>query len=101
MTGLEFGRISRECSATSLRMPGISEGLHTKISALALVDEHHFLFAVEGSADLQRLAIGSLRVKGDIVGTLGRLEAACVPLLGVHGLLGHSLQLRGMGFVER
>ena len=35
MTGLEFGRISREYSATSLGMPGISEGLHAKISALA------------------------------------------------------------------
>jgi hypothetical protein len=27
--------MSRECSATSLGMPGISEGLHTKMSALA------------------------------------------------------------------
>src|SRR6185437_9608340 len=29
------------------------------------VDEHHFLFAVEGSADLQRHAVGGLWVKGD------------------------------------
>ena len=28
------------------------------------VDEHHFLFAVEGGADLQRLAIGVARVEG-------------------------------------
>ena len=35
------------------------------------VDEHHFLFVVEGSADLQRLAVGGLWVKGDVLGTLG------------------------------
>ena len=64
------------------------------------VDEHHFLFAVEGCADLQRLAIRCLRVDEDVLGTLGRLDGAHVPLLGVHGLLGHSLQLRGEGFVE-
>src|SRR6185503_8930936 len=29
-TGLELGQISRECSATSLGMPGMSEGLHAK-----------------------------------------------------------------------
>ena len=55
------------------------------------VDEHHFLFAVEGSADLQRLAVGGLWVKGDVLGTLGGLEVARLPLLGVHGLLSHSL----------
>ena len=48
------------------------------------VDEHHFLFAVEGSADLQCLAVGGLWVEGDGLGTL-------MPLLGVHGLLGHLL----------
>ena len=35
------------------------------------VNEHHFLFTVEGSADLQRLAVGGLWVKGDVLGTLG------------------------------
>jgi len=34
-TGLELRQISRECSATSLGMPGMSEGLHAKMSALA------------------------------------------------------------------
>ena len=34
-TAMELGRISRECSATSLGMPGMSEGRHAKISALA------------------------------------------------------------------
>ena len=32
---LGVGRISRECSATSLGMPGMSKGLHAKMSALA------------------------------------------------------------------
>src|SRR6185369_6220835 len=32
------------------------------------VDEHHFLFAIEGSADLQRLAVAGLWVKGDVLG---------------------------------
>ena len=64
------------------------------------VDEHHFLFAIEGCADLQRLSVGDLWVKGDVLGTLGRVEVASMPLLGVHGLLGHPLQLRVEGFVE-
>ena len=55
------------------------------------VDEHHFLFAAEGGADLQRLAIGGLRVEEDALGTLGRLEAARVSLCRVHGLVGHPL----------
>ena len=55
------------------------------------VDKHHFLFVSEGSADLQCLTVGGLQVEGDVLGTLGRLEGARVPLLGVHGLLGPSL----------
>ena len=58
------------------------------------VDEHHFLFAVKGSADFHRLAVGGLCVEGDVLGTLGRLKVAHMPLLEVHGLLGHLLQLR-------
>ena len=65
------------------------------------VNEDHFLFAIKGSADFHRLAVGGLWVEGDVLGTLGRLEVASMPLLGVHGLLGHLLQLRGEGFVER
>ena len=60
------------------------------------VDEHHFLSIVEGSANLQRLAIVGLGVKRDVLGTLGRLEATRMSLLGVHGL-----QLRGEGLVDR
>ena len=55
------------------------------------VDEHHFLFAVEDSADLQRLAVGGLWVKGDVLGALGRLKVARMSLLRVHALLGHLL----------
>ena len=65
------------------------------------VDEHHFLFAVEGGADLQRLAVRGLWIEGDVLGALSRLEGARVSLLGVHGRLGHSLQLRGEGLIER
>jgi hypothetical protein len=35
LTGLELARISKECSATSLGMLGMSEGLHTNTIALA------------------------------------------------------------------
>ena len=33
-TGLESGRIFKVCSTTSLRMPGMSEGFHVKMSLL-------------------------------------------------------------------
>ena len=65
------------------------------------VDEHHFLFAAERGADLQRLSIGGLRVEGNVLGALGRARRPRVPLLEVHGLLSHSLQLCGEGLVER
>src|SRR6185295_19185455 len=38
------------------------------------VDEHHFLSAVEGNTDHQRLAVGGLRVEGNVLGAIGRLE---------------------------
>ena len=47
------------------------------------VDEYHFLFAAEGVADPQRLAIGTARVEGHFLDTLGRFEASCVPAHGV------------------
>jgi hypothetical protein len=42
-----------ECSATSLSMPGMSEGLHAKNLGVCAekVDEHYFLFGVELGAD--------------------------------------------------
>ena len=42
------------------------------------VDEHHFLFAVEGGTDLQRLVVGVVRVEGHLLDTLGGFEAARV-----------------------
>src|SRR6185295_13637016 len=33
------------------------------------VDEHHFLFAVEGGADLQRLVVGTIRIEGHLLDT--------------------------------
>ena len=64
------------------------------------VDEHHFLFVIEDSADLQCLAVGGVRIEEYVLGTLGRLEAACVSLRGVHGLVRHPLQVRGEGLVH-
>ena len=55
------------------------------------VDEHHFLFAIEGGADLQCLAVGGLWVEGGVLGALGRLKVARMSLLRVHALLGHLL----------
>ena len=34
------------------------------------IDEHHLLFAVEGGADLQRIAVGVARVEGHLLDTL-------------------------------
>ena len=42
------------------------------------VNEHHFLFAVEGGADLQRLVVGVIQVEGHLFDTFGGFEAACV-----------------------
>src|SRR6185437_1727720 len=42
------------------------------------VNEHHFLFVVEGGADLQRLVVGLAWVEGHHLDTLGWLEASCV-----------------------
>src|SRR6185312_6029849 len=40
------------------------------------VDLHDFLFAVEDSADLQRLVVGAIRVEGHPLDTIGGFEAA-------------------------
>ena len=50
------------------------------------LDEHHFLFAVEGGADLQRLVVVLARVEGHLLDTLGGFEAPGVPVRGVRGL---------------
>ena len=56
------------------------------------VDEHHFLFAVEGGADLQRLVVGAIRVEGHLLDTLGGFEAARVSVRGVQGLSCHFVE---------
>ena len=56
------------------------------------VDEHHFLFAVEGGADLQRLVVGAIRIEGHLLDTLGKLEAARVSVHGVQGLACHFVE---------
>jgi hypothetical protein len=49
------------------------------------VDEHHFLFQVEGGTDPQRLALRGSRVEGHLLGLLGSLEAA--------GMLGGGVEV--------
>ena len=51
------------------------------------IDEHHFLFAVEGGAVLQRLVVGVVRVEGHLLDTLGGFEAPGVSVRGVHASL--------------
>ena len=56
------------------------------------VDEHHFLFAVEGGVDLQRLVVVVARVKGHLLDTLGGFEAPGVSVHGVQGLACHFVE---------
>ena len=56
------------------------------------VDGHHFLFAVEGGADLQRLVVGVARVEGHLLDTLGGFEAPGVSVRGVQGLARHFVE---------
>ena len=65
------------------------------------IDEHHFLFAVEGGADLQRLVVGVARVKGHLLDTLGRFEAPGVSVRGVQGLACHFVEGGCEGLVLR
>ena len=48
------------------------------------VDEHHFLFAVEGGTDLQRLVVEVARVEGHLLDTLGGFEAPGMSVRGIH-----------------
>ena len=58
-TGLEPGRIWRVCSATSLGMPGISEGFHAKMSLLARRKSTSALSYAEESAVPMRTVLPS------------------------------------------
>jgi hypothetical protein len=42
------------------------------------VDEHYFLFRVEGGTDPQCLALGGGKVEGHLLRLLGSLEDACM-----------------------
>ena len=57
------------------------------------VDEHHFLFAVKGGADLQRLVVGVARVEGHLLDTLGRFGSPGVSVRGVQGLACHLVEV--------
>jgi hypothetical protein len=91
-TGRAPARISSECSATSLGMPGMSEGLHAKNFGVCAdkVDEHCFLFGVELGADPDFLVGVVAGVEGDELNRLSRFEVAGVALRIRH-LLGEAL----------
>ena len=65
------------------------------------VNEHHFLFAVEGGADLQRLVVGTVRVEGHLLDTLGRFEAPGMLVRGIQGLARHFVEGGYEGLVFR
>src|SRR6185436_1332632 len=65
------------------------------------IDEHHFLFVVEGGADLQRLAVGVARVERHLLDRLGGFEAADMSLRGIQGLACHFVEGGCEGLVFR
>ena len=65
------------------------------------VDEHHFLFVVEGGADLQRLVVEAVRVEGHLLDTLGGFKASSVSMCGVQGLACHFVEGGCEGLVLR
>jgi hypothetical protein len=65
------------------------------------VDEHHFLFGVEGGTDPQRLVLGGTRVEGHLLDLLSSLEAAGVLNGGVEVLIDQLLQVRYERFIRR
>src|SRR6185503_1825001 len=65
------------------------------------IDEHHFLFAVEGGVDLQRLVVGVARVEGHLFDTLGGFETPSMLVRGVQGLARHFVEGGCEGLVLR
>src|SRR6185369_14029169 len=65
------------------------------------IDEHHFLFVVEGGADLQRLVVGVARVEGHLLDTLGGFEAPGMSVRGIQGLARHFVEGGCEGLVFR
>ena len=75
-TGLEPGWIFKVCSATSLGMPGISEGFHAKISLLSWRKSTSTLFYLEESVVPMRTLLASE--------FLGSTRTSLVPLAGLN-----------------
>ena len=65
------------------------------------IDKHHFLFVVEGGADLQRLVVGVARVEGYLLDTLGGFEALGMSMRGIQGLARHFVEGGCEGLVFR
>jgi hypothetical protein len=65
------------------------------------VDEHHFLFRVEGGTDHQRLSLGGSRVEGHLLGLPGSLKAARVLGRGVEVLVDQLLHACDERLVKR
>ena len=63
------------------------------------VDEHHFLLAVEGGADLQRLVVGVAWVEGHLLDILGGFEASRVSVRGDQGLDYHFVECGCEGLI--
>jgi hypothetical protein len=95
--------MSRECSATSLGMPGISKGLRAKMSALARRKSTSTTsyFGSKVELDPQRLAPEGSRVEGHLFGLLSSLEATGVFGGGVEVLVDQLLQVRHERFIQR
>jgi hypothetical protein len=94
--------MSRECSATSLGMPGISEGLHAKMSAFARRKSTSTTSYFESRVELTfpRLALGGSRVEGHFFGLLGSLEAAGMLGGRVEVFVDHLLQIGYERFIQ-
>ena len=65
------------------------------------IDEHHFLFTVEGGADLQRLVVGAAWVEGYLLDTLGGFKAPGASVRRVQGLACHFVEGGSEGLILR
>ena len=88
-----------EVSQALLHRLGVGLDVKGVLGDLPRYARHLFLFAVEGSAELQCLAVGAVQIKEHLLDTLDRLETACVSVSGVHGLVRHLLQVGSEGFI--
>src|SRR6185503_9956688 len=88
-TGWEPGLMWSACSATSLGMPGISDGFQAKTIFICSeeVDERAFLFGGQLRVDPQHLVARPLGVESDLLDALRRLKGPSLAV-GVGGFLG-------------